>query len=115
MSSASSALITFNEARARADQIRDGEAKPAKFSKRNKQTPLASVDVEKSRDDRPTDRAIALRVTGAIGELQDAIDAAILAGLMVEPSFKPISGRFNEFGVSMESYVCSVQIYRKLA
>ncbi len=115
MSSASSALITFNEARARADQMRDGEATPAKFSKRNKQTQLASVDVEKSRDDRPTDRAIALRVTGAIGELQDAIDAAILAGLMVEPSFKPISGRFNEFGVSMDSYVCSVQIYRKLS
>ena len=114
----SSALITFNEARTRAGQMRDGEAEPAngaKFSKRTKQTQLASVDVEKSRDDRPTDRETALRVTGAIGELQDAIDAAILAGLMVEPSFKSISGRFNEFGVSMESYVCSVQIYRKLA
>ncbi len=112
----SSALITFNEARARADQTRDGEAGPAnraQFAKRAKQ--LASVDVEESREDRPTDREIALRVTRAIGELQDAIDAAILAGLMVEPSFKPISGRFNEFGVSMESYVCSVQIYRKLA
>ena len=111
----SSALITFNEARARADQIRDGKATPAKIAKRNKRTQLASVDVEESRDDRPTDRAIALRVTGAIGELQDAIDAAILAGLMVEPSFKSISGRFNEFGVSMESYVCSVQMYRKLS
>ena len=40
--------------------------------------------------------------------------AAILAGLIVEPSFKSISGRFNEFGVSMESYVCSAEIYRKL-
>ena len=118
MSSASSKLITFNEARARADQKQDGEAEPAnraKFSKRNKQTPLASVDVDKSRDDRPADRAIAMRVSHGIGELQDAIDAAILAGLMVEPSFKAISGRFNEFGVSMDSYVCSVQIYRKLA
>ncbi|MCH9020339.1 MAG: hypothetical protein IIA73_08245 [Proteobacteria bacterium] len=114
----SSTLITFNEARTRADQIRDGEAEPAnraKLSKRTKQTQLASVDVEESRDDLPTDREIALRVSRAIGELQDAIDAAILAGLMVEPSFKPISGRFNEFGVSMDSYVCSVQMYRKLA
>ncbi len=114
----SSALITFNEARARADQTRDGEARPAnraKFSKRTKQTRLASVDVEESREDRPTDREIALRAARAIGELQDAIDAAILAGLMVEPSFKPISGRFNEFGVSVDSYVCNVQIYRKLA
>ena len=114
----SSTLITFNEARARADRIRDGEAKPAnraKLSKRTKQTQLARVDVEESREDLPTDREVALRVSRAIGELQDAIDAAILAGLMVEPSFKPISGRFNEFGVSMNSYVCSVQIYRKLA
>ena len=114
----SSTLITFNEARARADQIRDGEAEPAnraQFSGRNKQTQLASVDVEESREDRLTDREIALRVSRAIGELQDAIDAAILAGLMVEPSFKSISGRFNEFGVSMDSYVCSVQMYRKLA
>ena len=58
---------------------------------------------------------MAQRITPAIGELQDAIDAAILAGLIVEPSFKPISGRFNEFGVSVESYVCNVQTYRKLA
>ena len=94
--------------------MRDGEATPAKFAESINQTQLASVDVEESRDDRPTDHDIALRVTGAIGELQDAIDAAILSGLMVEPSFKAISGRFNEFGVSMESYLCSVQIYRKL-
>ena len=66
-------------------------------------------------DDRATDREIALRVSRAIGELQDTIDGAILGGLMVEPSFKPISGRFNEFGVSVESYVCNAQIYRKLS
>ncbi len=114
----SSALITFNEARARADQMRDSKAKPAnraKFYNRTKQTRLASVDVEESREDRPADREIALRVARAIGDIQDAIDSAILAGLMVEPCFKPISGRFNEFGVSMDSYVCSVQIYRKLS
>ncbi len=58
---------------------------------------------------------MAQRITLAIAELQDAIDAAILPGLIVEPSFKPISGRFNEFGVSVESYVCNVRIYRKLA
>ena len=62
----------------------------------------------------PRDRELGRRVTAAIGELQDAIDAAILAGLIVEPSFKPISGRFNDFGVSVDSYVCNVQIFRKL-
>ncbi len=64
---------------------------------------------------RAGDRELAQRVSQAIAELQDAIDAAILAGLIVEPSFKPISGRFNEFGVSMDSYVCNVEIYRKLS
>ena len=43
------------------------------------------------------------------------MDAAIQAGLIVEPSFKTVSGRFNEFGVSVDSDLCSVQIYRKLA
>ena len=118
MKTTGSALITVNEARAPADQMRDGEAKPAtraQFAKRTKQTQLASVDVEKNREDRPTDREIALRASRAIGELQDAIDIAIVAVLIVEPSFKPIGGRFHEFGVSVDSYVCSVQIYRKLA
>ncbi|MCH9018931.1 MAG: hypothetical protein IIA73_01000 [Proteobacteria bacterium] len=46
---------------------------------------------------------MAPRITPAIDELQDTIAAAILAGLIVEPSFKPISGRFNDFGVSVDS------------
>ena len=58
----SSALITFNEARAHADRKQGDEAEPAKFAKRTKQTQLASVDVKESRDDRPTNREIALRV-----------------------------------------------------
>ncbi len=43
------------------------------------------------------------------------MDLAIKAGLIVEPHFKSVSGRFNEFDVSVDSYICSVQIYRKLA
>ena len=63
----------------------------------------------------PSDRRLAVAVTQAIAQLQDAMDAAIQAGLIVEPSFKTVSGRFNEFGVSVDSHLCSVQIYRKLA
>ena len=51
----------------------------------------------------------------AFDDLQDAMDAAIRGGLIVEPSFKTVSGRFNEFGVSVDSHICNVQIYRKLA
>ena len=43
------------------------------------------------------------------------MDLAIKAGLIVEPDCKSVIGRFNEFGVSVDSYICSDQIYRKLA
>ena len=43
------------------------------------------------------------------------MDAASKAGLIIEPTFKSVSGRFNEFGVSIDSYICSVEIYRKLS
>ncbi len=49
-----SALITYNEARARADQMRDGEARPAnrpQFAKRAKPTQLANVNVEECHQD----------------------------------------------------------------
>lgn len=32
-----------------------------------------------------------------------------------EPEFRSVNGRFNEFGVSVDSYICSVHIYRKLS
>ena len=63
----------------------------------------------------PSDRDLAMDVTQAIAQLQEAMDGASRAGLIIEPSFKSITGRFNEFGVSVESYVCSVEIYRKLS
>lgn len=60
------------------------------------------------------DRGLASAVTQAIAQLQGAMDSAIQAGLIIEPSFKTVSGRLNEFGVSVDSHLCSVQIYRKL-
>ncbi|MEE2980888.1 MAG: hypothetical protein VYA71_05005 [Pseudomonadota bacterium] len=51
----------------------------------------------------PGDRNLATQVTSAIAGLQDAMDLAIKAGLIVEPDFKSVSGRFNEFGVSVDS------------
>ncbi len=51
-----STVITYNEARTRADQMRDGVASPthhAQFSKRSKPTHLANVDVKESQDSNP--------------------------------------------------------------
>ena len=63
----------------------------------------------------PSDREIADRTTRAINELQDALDAAILAGLNVEPSFTLIEGRLTQFASRIDAYVCKVNLYRQLA
>ena len=64
---------------------------------------------------RPSDRELALNLNQGVARLQDSMDAASKAGLIIEPTFKSISGRFNEFGVSIDSYVCNVELYRKLS
>ena len=63
----------------------------------------------------PDDHEIADRTTCAVNELQDALDAAILAGLNVEPNFVLIEGRLTRFASRIDSYVCKVNLYRQLA
>jgi hypothetical protein len=60
------------------------------------------------------DRYVAARVVSALNSFQDAMDAAALAGLIIEPTFKQFPNRFKELGSDMESYVAQVEIYRKL-
>ena len=61
------------------------------------------------------DQAIAERMRRAVAELQDAVDEAVLAGLVVEPSFGRVEHRFAGVGMSIESVVCKVDVYRGLA
>lgn len=61
------------------------------------------------------DRSLADRIMRASIELQEAMDAAILAGLIVEPGFTQIDGRVTKTGVKVDSYVCKVKVFRKLA
>ncbi len=63
----------------------------------------------------PADREIADRTTRAINEFQDALDAAVLAGLNVEPSFVLIENRLTRFASRIDAYVCKVNLYRRLA
>ncbi len=62
----------------------------------------------------PGDRELANRTSHAINEFQDALDAAILAGLNVEPSFTLIEGRLTQFASRIDAYVCKVNLYRQL-
>jgi hypothetical protein len=63
----------------------------------------------------PRDREIATNLVSAINELQEAMDKASLAGLVVEPTFVRFANRFNEVGSDADSFVAKVEIYRKLA
>lgn len=62
----------------------------------------------------PADRDVAVRVMRALHELQAALDAAALAGLVIVPSFKSVPDRFKDRGNNTESYVARVEVYRKL-
>ena len=62
----------------------------------------------------PGDREIAERTTRAINEFQDALDAAVLTGLNVEPSFTFIENRLTKFASRIDSCVCKVNLYRQL-
>jgi len=61
------------------------------------------------------DQVIAERTRRAVAELQGAMDEALLAGLVVEPCFSRIEQRFAGDGMSIDSFVCKVDVYRALA
>ncbi len=63
----------------------------------------------------PDDRDLADRILRACNELQEAMDTAVLAGLIIEPSFARIEGRLTRAGVKVDSFACSVKVFRKLA
>lgn len=60
------------------------------------------------------DQELAVRVRKAVEELQDAMDAALLGGLVVEPIFTEVANRLTRFGTRIDSNVCRVRISRKL-
>ncbi len=106
-----SKLLIFNEAAGKAASQKTAKDDNKTFSKRKPSRPM-----EVAQDHAvPSDRELSVKVTQTIAMLQDAMDSASRAGLIIEPSFKSITGRFNEFGVSVDSYVCSVEMYRKLS
>ena len=62
----------------------------------------------------PNDRELADRILKASNKLQNAVDDAVGAGLVVEPAFTRIEGRMRGTGNAMASYICNVKLFRKL-
>ena len=61
------------------------------------------------------DRNIANRILDAMTEVQEAMDQAVLSGLIIEPNFARIENRLTQCGARIDSHVCRIGIYRKLA
>jgi hypothetical protein len=62
-----------------------------------------------------TDRELADELLKTMHKFQEALDRAILSGLIVEPSFRRVENRFIKVGVSSDSYIVKCQVYRKLS
>ena len=61
------------------------------------------------------DRDFANCILSAMTEIQEAMDRAVLAGLIVDPKFARIENRLTQCGTRIDSFVCRVGVYRKLA
>ena len=61
------------------------------------------------------DREIADRTQRALAELQNPLDAAVLAGLIVEPSFTCSENRLTQCGARVDSFVGGVHVLRRMA
>ncbi len=73
----------------------------------------STTDIGRQRPRDTPVREIADRTQRAVAELQDAIDAARLAGLIVEPSFTRIENRLTQCGARVDSFVGRVHILRR--
>jgi hypothetical protein len=62
-----------------------------------------------------SDRELADELIKTMHQFQEALDRAILSGLIVEPSFRRVENRFIKVGVSSDSYIVKCQVYRKLS
>ena len=67
-----------------------------------------------TRDIGLSDAQIAEKIQLAVAQIQDTMDAALMAGLIVEPSFNQVENRQTPWGVRIDSFVCHVRTYRRL-
>ena len=62
----------------------------------------------------PSDPEIAEQIVDAVNQVQEAMDRAILAGLVVEPDFRRIENRLTQSSMRLDSFVCAIRVFRKL-
>ena len=62
-----------------------------------------------------TDSEIAGMLKRGVAALQEAMDAALLADLVVKPSIILMENRLTPWGMRVDSFVCNVSSFRRLA
>ena len=67
-----------------------------------------------TRDIGLSDAQIAEKIQLAVAQIQETMDAALMAGLIVEPSFNLVENRQTPSGMRIDSFVCHVCAYRRL-
>ncbi len=68
-----------------------------------------------TRDTGLSDAQIAEKVQLAVARIQETMDAALTAGLIVEPSFNQVENRQTPWGTRIDSFVCNIRTFRRLA
>jgi len=68
-----------------------------------------------TRDIGLTDAQIAEKIHLAVALMQETMDAALMAGLIVEPRFNLIENRQTPWGARIDSFVCNIRTFRRLA
>ena len=75
--------------------------------------PFPRQNASAQHEERLSDGEIAKMIDRAVGAVQKAMDEAVLAGLIVEPSFSQIDIRETPRGVVLGSFVCEARCYRR--
>ena len=61
------------------------------------------------------DNEIARMLKHGVATLQEAMDAALLADLVIEPRITLMENRLTPWGMRADSYICNVSSFRRLA
>ncbi len=76
--------------------------------------PFPHENASAPRDVGLTDQEVGAMLQRGIATLQDAMDTAQMAGLVIEPSFALIENRLAPCGMRLDSFVCMVRSFRRL-
>ncbi len=76
--------------------------------------PFPHDNASPQRDAGMTDHEIGEMLNRGIATIQEAMDTAQMAGVVIEPSFSLIENRLAPCGMRLDSFVCKVHSFRRL-